>query len=96
MTQTNYAPYFRNGLLYIPRETAQLIHITGLDADLATDATNGLRLDDDSQKIAQLNLQLQELIAGLDDQPAIQAQLSSSEVQFIFSSIEESEDIVSV
>jgi len=96
MSQVNYAPYFYNGMLYIPRETAKLIHSEGLDTQVTIDATRGLRLDDDSQKVSQLHFQLQELITGLDDESVIKSQLTTPEVAFMFSSIEESEELVQV
>ena len=96
MLQFGYAPYFYNGLLFIPTETAKLIQSAGLDTQATTDATRGLRLDEDSEKISQLNFQLQELIEGLNNESIVKSQLTTPEVAFMFSSIEESEELVLV
>lgn len=92
MSYVNYAPYFRDGLLYIPQATAKMLIEAGYNSPLNNNATNGFRLDEDNEKIAQLNQQLQELIAEMDDTSAIKVQLTSSEVKFVFSQIEEFED----
>ena len=96
MSYINYAPYFRDGLLYLPKVTNQLLVTSGFDQQSTQDAINGLRLDEDKSKIAELNDQLSQLIETLDEGSVIKGQLTSPEVQFIFTSIEDFEDFALV
>jgi hypothetical protein len=78
-----YAPYFRNGLLYLPEQTAALLIEAGLQRDVAEAATRGLALDTDRQRIAEINRTLEVMLADMEEDSQEFRALTSEEAQFI-------------
>jgi hypothetical protein len=88
MLLQDYAPFFREGLLYLPERTIDLLIDSGLDSDIAKMATYGLRLDDDRRNIALISNQLEKALANLSN---IHGQLTSQETKFMLSDIDEND-----
>jgi hypothetical protein len=84
MSQYNeYAPYFRNGLLYLTEKTVTLLTTAGLDKSIGQAALRGLALDDHREQIALISRSLEQVLGQMEeDTQAFQA-LSSDETQFL-------------
>lgn len=82
-TYRDYAPYFRNGLLYLPEKTVTMLIDVGLDKAIAQAALQGLALDDHRDQIARISESLEAALAGMEDDTQAYQALSSDEAQFM-------------
>ncbi len=80
----DYAPYFSNGLLYLPPRTVKLLIKTGLDKEVAASALKGLALDDDRELIGMMSNLLERVLEHVADNSEAFQQLNSPETQFMF------------
>ena len=78
-----FAPYFRNGRLYLPEKTVVLLIDAGLQRDVAEAAMHGLALDTDRQLISEINRVLEFALTGLEEDSQEFRALTSEEAQFI-------------
>jgi len=78
-----FAPYFRNGLLYLPDRTVQLLIEAGLPRDVAEAALHGLALDTDRQRIGEINRILELMLADMEEDSQEFRALTTHEVQFM-------------
>jgi hypothetical protein len=82
-TQTqDYAPFFREGRLYLPQKTVTMLKQAGLDEEAAQSALRGLSLDDDRQLIGEISGTLETVLGKLAEQARAFQQLSSDTTQF--------------
>ena len=91
MSLKDYAPFFREGLLYLPDTTIKLLIESGLEAQVAQLAKRGLRLDDDRSNIGIISNQLEKALAHLSQQSPIHDQLTSQETKFMLSDMDENQ-----
>lgn len=89
MLLQDYAPFFREGLLFLPEPTIKLLIKSGLDSNIAQLAKHGLRLDDDRRNIGLISNQLEKSLATLSQQSRIHDQLTSPETKFMLSDIDD-------
>jgi hypothetical protein len=78
-----YAPYFRNGRLYLPEKTVALLIDVGLDKAIGDAALNGLALDDHREQIALISQSLEHALAQMEEDTQAYHALSSGEAQFM-------------
>jgi hypothetical protein len=78
-----YAPYFRNGRLYLPEKTVALLVDFGLDQGIGEAALHGLALDDHREQIALISQSLEQALAQMEDDTQAYHALSSGEAQFM-------------
>jgi hypothetical protein len=78
-----YAPYFRNGLLYLPEKTVALLVDVGLDKAIGDAALNGLALDDHREQIARISQTLEQALAQMEEDTHAYHALTSDETQFM-------------
>lgn len=78
-----YAPYFRNGLLYLPEKTVTLLVDVGLDQTTGDAALRGLALDDHQEQIARISQALEQALAQMEDDTQAYHALTSGEAQFM-------------
>jgi hypothetical protein len=79
----DYAPYFRNGLLYLTEKTVTLLTDAGLDNTIGQAALNGLALDDHRDQIAKISRSLEQALAAMEEDTQGFNILSSDETQFL-------------
>jgi hypothetical protein len=79
----DYAPYFRNGLLYLPEKTVTMLIDVGLDKATAEAALHGLALDDHRELIARINASLEAVLTDIEEDTQAYQALSSDEAQFM-------------
>jgi len=89
MKLKSYAPFFQNGLLYLPDITILLLIKAGLAPEVAQSARRGLQLDDDRETIGIISNTLEKTLALLTNQPQIEAELTSRETRFMLSEMAE-------
>ena len=82
-TSTDFAPYFRNGLLYLPEATVDLLIEAGLESELARVALNGLALDDNRDQIARINRVLEAALERMEEDSHEFRALSSDDARFL-------------
>ena len=82
-TFRDFAPYFRNGLLFLPPRTVDMLVTVGLDAAIGQAALNGLALDDHKPEITQINQALEFLLSEMEEDTQAFQTLSSSDTQFM-------------
>ncbi len=81
---TDYAPFFREGRLFLPRQTVDLLLNAGLDSAVADAAASGLALDDDHEQIGIISQTLVKALGQLVlENPQAFAELNSDEAQFM-------------
>ncbi|MEO8608611.1 MAG: hypothetical protein ABI690_12045 [Chloroflexota bacterium] len=78
-----YAPYFRNGHLYLPEKTIALLVDVGLDKAIGEAALQGLALDDHREQIALISQALEHALAQMEEDTQAYHALTSSEAQFM-------------
>ncbi len=78
-----YAPYYRNGRLYLPQKTVTLLVDVGLDQATGEAALNGLALDDHREQIARISAALEQALAQMEDDTQAYHALASDETQFM-------------
>lgn len=79
----DYAPFFHNGLLYLPEKTIALLLDAGLDAETAEAARNGLALDDDRALIGEISHTLEQVISQVSEDTQAYKQLNTQEAHFL-------------
>jgi hypothetical protein len=83
MTSQEFAPYFRNGMLFLPQATVNLLLDVGLDPRVGQAALRGLALDDHKDLIAQISQALEEVLGRMEEDTQAFQVLSSGETQFL-------------
>lgn len=84
--QARLEPYFRNGLLYFPEWTVNLLVGAGLDASVGRAAAKGLRLDD-TALLADVQAAVAALLAQVGPDSPVFVALTSAEVQFMLTGV---------
>jgi len=79
----DYAPYFRNGRLYLPQKTVALLVDVGLDQAIGQAALSGLALDDHRDQIARISQALESALAQMEEDTQAYQALASDEAQFM-------------
>jgi len=79
----DYAPYFRNGLLYLPQKTVTLLVDVGLDQAIGAAALGGLALDDHRDQIARISQALESALAQMEEDTQAYRALTSDQAQFM-------------
>ncbi|MCB9450114.1 MAG: hypothetical protein H6672_01675 [Anaerolineaceae bacterium] len=82
-TIRDFAPYFRNGLLFLPPRTVDMLVTVGLDDAVGRAALNGLALDDQKPEITQINRAMEYLLSEMEEDTQAFEALSSSDTQFM-------------
>jgi hypothetical protein len=77
-----YAPYFRNGMLYLPPSTVEMLIAAGLNHDVARSALNGLALDDKT-RIGEISRAMELMLADMEEDTQAFQTLTSEETQFM-------------
>ena len=77
-----YAPYFRNGLLYLPPSTVDMLIAAGLNQEIARSALNGLALDDKA-RIGEISRAMEMMLADIEEDTQAFQTLTSDETQFM-------------
>lgn len=80
---SDYAPYFRNGLLYLPEKTVDLLIEAGLEKELAKAALNGLALDDNREQIGKINRVLEAALEKMEEDSQPFQALSTDDARFM-------------
>jgi hypothetical protein len=84
MTNTkDLAPYFRNGLLYLPAKTVALLVDAGLDKNIGYAALHGLSLSDQRAQIGLISQALEKALSELETNTVEYSALNSPETQFM-------------
>jgi hypothetical protein len=83
MNSQEFAPYFRNGMLFLPQATVSLLVDAGLDPRIGQAALKGLALDDHKPLIAQISRALEEVLGRMEEDTQAFQVLSSGETQFL-------------
>ena len=78
-----WAPYFCEGLLFLPQSTVELLVDYGLDASIAEGALHGLALDDNKAQIGEISNTLEKALAEMAENSPIYQALTSDETQFL-------------
>ncbi len=78
-----YAPFFRDGLLYLPPKTIELLLQVGLEREHVKTIMAGLSLDDDRQLISHISALLETALAQLELSDDIYDELSAPETRFM-------------
>jgi len=79
----DYAPYFRDGLLFLPEKTLTLLLEAGLDAEVAHVAQRGLALDDDRALIGEISATLERVMGQIAEGSQAYQQLNTHEAYFL-------------
>ncbi len=79
----DYAPYFRNGLLYLPEATVGLLIEAGLEQELARAALDGLALDDNRDQIARISRVLEAALERMEEDSQPFRALNSDDTRFM-------------
>ncbi len=64
-TIEDYAPFFREGLLFLPPLTVEMLITSGMEQHRAEAALYGLALDDDRELIGQISNTLERVLESL-------------------------------
>lgn len=86
LEQKRLEPYFRNGLLCLPEQTASLLVQAGLDAEIGRAAVRGLHLDD-TAALAALQAAVAALLAQVELDSPVRAALASAETHFMLTGL---------
>lgn len=79
----DYAPFFRNGRLYLPAHTVTLLTDAGLDKRIGEAALNGLALDDHRDQIALINRTLEAALGQMEEDSQEFRTLTSADTKFL-------------
>lgn len=82
-SSSDYAPYFRNGLLYLPEKTVGLLIEAGLEKELARAALNGLALDDHRDQIGMINRVLEAALEKMEEDSQPFRALTTEDAKFL-------------
>ncbi|RMG90034.1 MAG: hypothetical protein D6712_00575 [Chloroflexi bacterium] len=85
-----YAPFFRDGLLYLPPTTIEILFQVGLEREHAKAIMDGLSLDDDRQLIGHVSTLLEAALAKLERSGDVYSELSGLETRFMFTGLSHS------
>lgn len=80
---SDYAPYFRNGLLYLPEKTVDLLIEAGLERELAKAALSGLALDDHREQIGRINRVLEAALEKMEEDSQPFQALATDDTRFM-------------
>jgi hypothetical protein len=80
---SDYAPYFRNGLLYLPEKTVDLLIEAGLERELAKAALKGLALDDNREQIGRINRVLEAALEKMEEDSQPFQALTTDDARFM-------------
>lgn len=83
LSVSDYAPYFRNGLLYLPEKTVDLLIEAGLDKELAQAALKGLALDDHREQIGKINRVLEAALEKMEEDSQPFQALTTDDARFM-------------
>lgn len=78
-----YAPYFRNGLLFLPEHTIALLIDAGLDAQIGEIARKGLDLGEHRAQIAIISRALEAVLEQLEEDSREFRALTDSDAHFM-------------
>lgn len=78
-----FAPYYRQGLLYLPPKTVDLLLDAGLDQQIGEEALHGLNLADHREEIAVISKALENALEQLEEDSREFRVLKGPETQFI-------------
>ncbi|MBZ0295797.1 MAG: hypothetical protein K8L99_24780 [Anaerolineae bacterium] len=81
-----FAPYFRNGLLYFPVKTVDILVMAGLDQQTGWMLQNGLSLDD-QVRIDQIRKAVELVTLKAKDGSALHMALTSPEARFMLTNM---------
>jgi hypothetical protein len=80
----DYAPYYRNGRLYLTAQTVDLLTDAGLDQAVGQAALqHGLSLDEHREHIAHISQTLEYALAQMEEDTQAFKTLSSEETAFL-------------
>ncbi len=79
----DFAPFFRNGRLFLPEKTVNLLIDSGLDTQTAQAALNGLDIIEQRELIGRLNRALEMALETLEESTQEFRALNSSETRFL-------------
>jgi hypothetical protein len=79
----DYAPYFRDGLLFLPEKTLALLVEAGLDVEVAYVAQRGLALDDDRALIGEISATLERVMGQIAEGSQAYQELNTHETYFL-------------
>lgn len=79
----DFAPYFRNGRLYLPPKTLVLLTDAGLNVEIAQTALNGLDLVDHGDQIALISQALESVLETIEENTREFRVLNSDETRFL-------------
>jgi hypothetical protein len=83
LNSQDYAPFFHDGLLYLPEKTIALLAAAGLDSRTAQAALHGLALDDDRVLIGQISNALEKVLGQVAEHSQAYQALNSRETRFL-------------
>jgi hypothetical protein len=78
-----YAPYFRDGLLFLPPKTVALLIEAGLDKNIGHAALHGLDLNDHRQQIAVISTTLEMALEQIEEDSSEFRTLAAPDTQFM-------------
>jgi hypothetical protein len=78
-----FAPYYRDGLLYLPPKTVALLLEAGLDKTIGQAALHGLDLNDHRQQIAIISQTLESALQQLEEDSSEFRTLNAPDAQFM-------------
>jgi hypothetical protein len=82
LTTRDFAPYFMNGLLYVPEKTVEMLISAGLERETGLAALDGLSLDE-KERLAEISHALENLLTRMAHSSEAFQELASDEVSFI-------------
>ncbi len=78
-----FAPYYRDGLLFLPAKTVDLLVDSGLDWQIGQSALQGLNLNDNREEIGLISKALENALEQLEEDSREFRALHASETQFM-------------
>ncbi len=78
-----YAPYFRDGLLFLPPKTVAMLIDAGLDKHTGQAALHGLDLNDHRQQIAMISKALEAALEQIEEDSSEFQTLAAPDTQFM-------------
>lgn len=88
MDYRNFAPYFRNGMLFLPQRTVSALLDAGLSRPLAEHALLGIPLDD-RINLDNLSKAVFNLIIDMDPQHPLVGALANEETYFALTGVQQ-------
>jgi hypothetical protein len=85
MNNQDYAPFFCEGLLFLPSKTVELLIKAGLDPRIGEAALHGLTLDDHKALIGEISDKLVALLGTISEDSRAYQQLNSDLTHFMLS-----------